>query len=165
MRSGAWQQGLLLYAVAAWGGDPAAAGLPDDGAAPASRPGAGHCPPGADRPARQPCCYCRCWVAEVTRASTISAPTSKTRPYLPLQNNAAAPTATACSSTRKPRRCRPRLIPELQTLRSRQAFDDMFDRAVQVATGLGWEIYLQDRNAGVIEAVDSTAIMGFRTIS
>ena len=52
--------------------------------------------------------------------------------------------------------------PELQTLRSRQAFDEMFDRAVQVATGLGWEIYLQDRNAGVIEAVDSTAIMGFK---
>jgi uncharacterized protein (DUF1499 family) len=38
----------------------------------------------------------------------------------------------------------------------------MFDKAVQVATAMGWDIYLQDRNAGIIEAVDTTAVMGFR---
>jgi uncharacterized protein (DUF1499 family) len=52
--------------------------------------------------------------------------------------------------------------PDLQTLRSEREFDDMFDLAVRVATDMGWDIYLQDRNAGVIEAVDTTAVMGFK---
>lgn len=52
--------------------------------------------------------------------------------------------------------------PELQTLRSARDIDDLFDRAVQVATDMGWRIYLQDRNTGIIEAVDTTAIMGFK---
>ena len=42
------------------------------------------------------------------------------------------------------------------------AIDDAFDRALAVAADLGWEVYHQDRNAGIIEAVDTTAIMAFR---
>ncbi len=53
-------------------------------------------------------------------------------------------------------------FPDLQTLTSAQPVDQVFDRAVQVATDLGWEIYHQDRNAGVIEAVDTTAVMAFK---
>ena len=52
--------------------------------------------------------------------------------------------------------------PALQSLRSSREYDAMFDRAVSVATDMGWNIYLQDRNAGVIEAVDTTAVMGFK---
>ncbi len=52
--------------------------------------------------------------------------------------------------------------PDLQTLRTAMDYDAMFDKAVQVATAMGWDIYLQDRNAGIIEAVDTTAVMGFR---
>ena len=52
--------------------------------------------------------------------------------------------------------------PDLQTLRSSMSIDAAFDRALQVATDMGWEVYHQDRNAGVIEAVDTTAIMAFK---
>ena len=52
--------------------------------------------------------------------------------------------------------------PDLQTLRSTMSIDDAFDRALRVAADMGWEVYHQDRNAGVIEAVDTTAIMAFK---
>jgi len=52
--------------------------------------------------------------------------------------------------------------PDLKTLESTAAFDAVFDTALQVAADMGWDIYLQDRNAGIIEAVATTAIMGFR---
>jgi uncharacterized protein DUF1499 len=52
--------------------------------------------------------------------------------------------------------------PDLQTLVLAQDYEAVFDRSVQVATEMGWDIYLQDRNAGVIEAVDTTALMGFK---
>ena len=52
--------------------------------------------------------------------------------------------------------------PDLQTLESTAAFEQVFDTVLQVATALGWDIYLQDRNAGIVEAVATTAIMGFR---
>lgn len=52
--------------------------------------------------------------------------------------------------------------PELRTLVSGESYEAMFDRAVQAATAMGWDIYLQDRNAGLIEAVDTTAVMGFK---
>lgn len=52
--------------------------------------------------------------------------------------------------------------PELQTLLTDIPIDDAFGRAVVVAGNLGWDIYHQDRNAGVIEAVDTTAIMAFK---
>ena len=52
--------------------------------------------------------------------------------------------------------------PDLHTLRTTMGYDELFDTAVRVATDMGWEIYLQDRNAGVIEAVDTTTVMGFK---
>lgn len=52
--------------------------------------------------------------------------------------------------------------PELETLVIAEQYEAVFDRAVQLATAMGWDIYLQDRNAGVIEAVDTTALMGFK---
>lgn len=52
--------------------------------------------------------------------------------------------------------------PDLQTTLSGLDIDEAFDRAVAVATTMGWEIYHQDRNAGVIEAVETTTVMGFK---
>lgn len=52
--------------------------------------------------------------------------------------------------------------PDLQTLTSAQSFEEVYNRALQVATDFGWEIYHKDRTAGVIEAVDTTAIMAFK---
>lgn len=51
---------------------------------------------------------------------------------------------------------------DIQTIVSAAGIDEVFDRSVHVATNLGWDIYHQDRNAGVIEAVDTTSIMGFK---
>jgi uncharacterized protein (DUF1499 family) len=52
--------------------------------------------------------------------------------------------------------------PDLQSLLSPLPLDEAYSLALQVATDLGWEIYHQDRNAGVIEAVDTTRIMAFK---
>ena len=52
--------------------------------------------------------------------------------------------------------------PDLQTILSDMSIDEAFDRALQVAGDMGWDIYHQDRNAGVIEAVDTTTIMTFK---
>jgi uncharacterized protein (DUF1499 family) len=52
--------------------------------------------------------------------------------------------------------------PQLQTLLSDLPIDTVYDRALQVASDMGWDIYYQDRDQGVIEAVDTTAIMAFR---
>jgi len=52
--------------------------------------------------------------------------------------------------------------PDLDTLVLAHEFDQVYDRAIQVATAMGWQIYLQDRNAGIIEAVDTTAMMQFK---
>jgi uncharacterized protein (DUF1499 family) len=51
--------------------------------------------------------------------------------------------------------------PDLDTLVTTLPVDEAYDRALAVARGLGWEIYHEDRRAGVIEAVDTTPIMGF----
>ena len=40
--------------------------------------------------------------------------------------------------------------------------DDAFEKAARTAETMGWEIYHRDANAGIIEAVDTTAIMGFK---
>jgi uncharacterized protein (DUF1499 family) len=53
-------------------------------------------------------------------------------------------------------------FPDLQTLVSPLSFDEAYNRALQVATDMGWDIYRQDRNAGVIEALDTTRIMAFK---
>ena len=52
--------------------------------------------------------------------------------------------------------------PDLETLVIAEDYEAVFDRSVKVTTEMGWDIYLQDRNAGVIEAVDTTAVMGFK---
>lgn len=52
--------------------------------------------------------------------------------------------------------------PDLATIVTARPYDEVFDRAVTVATELGWDIYLQDRNAGIIEAVATTALMNFK---
>jgi uncharacterized protein (DUF1499 family) len=51
--------------------------------------------------------------------------------------------------------------PDLDTLVTTLSVDDAFERALSVARELGWEVYHEDRNAGVIEAVDTTPIMDF----
>ena len=53
-------------------------------------------------------------------------------------------------------------FPDLQTLETPLSFDEAYSRALQVATGMGWDIYRQDLNAGAIEAVDTTRIMAFK---
>jgi len=52
--------------------------------------------------------------------------------------------------------------PDLETVVIARSYDDVFDSAVQVAAEMGWEIYFQDRNAGIIEAVATTALMNFK---
>ena len=52
--------------------------------------------------------------------------------------------------------------PDVQTIRTDLPIEAAFDRALAVTTELGWEVYHQDLNAGMIEAVDTTAIMGFK---
>jgi hypothetical protein len=52
--------------------------------------------------------------------------------------------------------------PDLATLVTGQAIEKAFARATTTARQLGWEIYKEDLNGGIIEAVDTTAIMGFK---
>lgn len=52
--------------------------------------------------------------------------------------------------------------PDLQTLVTNQPIEKAFQKALETAADLGWEVYHQDLNAGTIEAVDTTAIMGFK---
>lgn len=52
--------------------------------------------------------------------------------------------------------------PDITTLTSPLPVDEVFRRAQQTASDLGWEIYHQNREVGVIEAVDTTRIMGFK---
>ena len=52
--------------------------------------------------------------------------------------------------------------PDLQTLRSSLTPGDAFDRALSVAGQLDWEVYHQDRDAGIIEAVATTRFMAFK---
>lgn len=55
-----------------------------------------------------------------------------------------------------------RAYPELSTVVSDLPIDTVYDRALLVAREMGWEVYHEDRNLGVIEAVDTTAIMAFK---
>lgn len=52
--------------------------------------------------------------------------------------------------------------PDLGTLQTTMTIDAAFTRALEVAGQLGWEIYHEDRDAGIIEAVDTTRIMAFK---
>lgn len=52
--------------------------------------------------------------------------------------------------------------PNITTLVSADGLEQTFKRSLQVARELGWEVYREDLNAGYIEAVETTAIMGFK---
>ena len=52
--------------------------------------------------------------------------------------------------------------PDLKTLVTRDPIEQAFERALETAASLGWEVYHQDLNAGTIEAVDTTAVMAFK---
>lgn len=52
--------------------------------------------------------------------------------------------------------------PGLTSLSNTDSVDANFDRALATAKALGWEVYNQDRSAGIIEAVDTTAMMNFK---
>lgn len=52
--------------------------------------------------------------------------------------------------------------PDLAPIASTLPMEEAYDLALQVATNMGWEIYHQDRSAGVIEAVETTRIMAFK---
>lgn len=52
--------------------------------------------------------------------------------------------------------------PDLETLESARNYRDSYALALETARDLGWEIVRDDPNAGFIEAVDRTTIMGFK---
>lgn len=52
--------------------------------------------------------------------------------------------------------------PDIQTLVTEMSIEEAFNRALAVADELGWDVYHKDLNAGVIEAVDTTSIMAFQ---
>ena len=52
--------------------------------------------------------------------------------------------------------------PDLDTLRSPRSYARSYNRALLTARELGWEITREDPNAGFIEAVDTTPIMQFK---
>ncbi|GAB5414807.1 MAG: DUF1499 domain-containing protein [Congregibacter sp.] len=52
--------------------------------------------------------------------------------------------------------------PDLATLQSPRSYASSFSAALATAKRLGWEITHEDVNAGFIEAVDTTAIMNFK---
>lgn len=52
--------------------------------------------------------------------------------------------------------------PDLQTLQSTRSYASSYNIALTTARDLGWEVVREDPNAGFIEAVDTTAIMNFR---
>ncbi|TCO76149.1 DUF1499 domain-containing protein [Chromatocurvus halotolerans] len=52
--------------------------------------------------------------------------------------------------------------PDLDTLVSETSIRETFERSEQIARELGWEIVNADLNRGRIEAVDTTTIMGFK---
>ena len=52
--------------------------------------------------------------------------------------------------------------PDLDTLQTSRNYGETYAAALETARDLGWEIVRDDVNAGFIEAVDTTAIMGFR---
>jgi uncharacterized protein (DUF1499 family) len=52
--------------------------------------------------------------------------------------------------------------PDLNTLRLGSSFENTYNRALTTARAMGWEITREDPTAGYIEAVDTTAIMNFK---
>jgi hypothetical protein len=52
--------------------------------------------------------------------------------------------------------------PDLKTIESARSYGDTYAAALSTAEALGWNIVRDDVNAGFIEAVSKTAIMGFQ---
>ncbi|MFT4517796.1 MAG: hypothetical protein ACI9JM_000173 [Halioglobus sp.] len=52
--------------------------------------------------------------------------------------------------------------PDLQTLQSTLTIDKAYDQALATVNTMGWEVYHEDKNAGFIEAVATTGIMAFK---
>lgn len=52
--------------------------------------------------------------------------------------------------------------PDLGALLSVLPADEAFTRALETASELGWRVYHENRTTGIIEAVDTTGIMGFK---
>ena len=52
--------------------------------------------------------------------------------------------------------------PDLATLVTPLTIESVYERALLVAEDMGWDIYYQNLGQGVIEAVDTTAIMAFK---
>lgn len=52
--------------------------------------------------------------------------------------------------------------PEVEPVISTLAPDAAFDRALEVAESLGWDVVARDRDAGIIEAVDTTPFFRFK---
>lgn len=52
--------------------------------------------------------------------------------------------------------------PDLETLVSETSIRETFQRSEQIARELGWEVVTADLNSGRIEAVDTTTVMGFK---
>lgn len=52
--------------------------------------------------------------------------------------------------------------PDVTTLVSADGLEASFAHALEVARELGWDVYREDLNAGYIEAVDTTRVMGFK---
>ena len=55
-----------------------------------------------------------------------------------------------------------RAYPDLKALRTVLSQEDAFTRALEIAGSLGWQVYYQNRNTGIIEAVEVTRIMAFK---
>lgn len=51
---------------------------------------------------------------------------------------------------------------DLSTLETNLSIEDAFAKAKQTALDLGWDIYREDLNTGYLEAVSTTALMGFK---
>ncbi len=96
------------------------------------------------------------------RAFTTLLPTRKIHPPSPWQRSSAATGSNSLEIDQTVIAQQQQAYPDLQTIVSPLPLDEAYSLALQVATDLGWEIYHQDRNAGVIEAVDTTRIMAFK---
>jgi uncharacterized protein (DUF1499 family) len=52
--------------------------------------------------------------------------------------------------------------PELATIRNGDSVEDNFDRALSTAQAMGWQVFHSDRDTGAIEATETTALMAFK---
>jgi len=52
--------------------------------------------------------------------------------------------------------------PDIESLDSSLSATEAFDTALSVVNDMGWEVLAQDKATGIIEAVDTTAIMAFK---